>query len=75
MIGNIVGGTHLSSTQLALAFVPGTELGVTEGLSSFETALLLRDFAWRLYGERRGKGRADAGGGGLEVITLYEFER
>ena len=58
-----------------MAFVPGTELGVAEGLSSLETVLLLRDFAWRLCGERRGKGRVDAGGGGLEVITLDRFER
>ena len=44
-------GNYLGGAQLALAFVPSTELGVAEGLSGFEATLLLGDFAWCLDGE------------------------
>ena len=48
-------GNYLGSTQLALTFMPSTEFGVAEGLSSFEAALLLGDFAWCLGDIRRWK--------------------
>jgi hypothetical protein len=74
-LGKIDVGSYLGSTQLALTFVPSTELGVAKGPSSVEVALLLGDFAWCLDGERRWKGHVDAGGGGIEVITLYRFKQ
>ena len=66
---------NLGGTQPALTFVPGTELGVAEGLSSLEAALLLGDFAWCLGDERRWKSQVDAGGGSLEVVTLCGFKQ
>ena len=61
---------YLGGTQPALTFVPGTELGVAEGLSSLEAALLLGDFAWCLGGSRGWKSQVDAGCGSVEVIAL-----
>ena len=58
-----------------MAFVPGTEFGVAEGLGSIEAALLLGDFAWCLGDERRWKGQVDAGGSSVEVITLCGLEQ
>ena len=74
-LGKIAVENYLGCTQLALTFVPSTEFGVTECLSSFEAALLLGDFAWCLSGECRWKRQVDAGCGGLEIITLCEFEQ
>jgi hypothetical protein len=74
-LGKIAIGDYLGGTQLALAFVPSTELGVAEGLGSIEAALLLGDFAWRLGDEWRWKGQVDAGGSSVEVITLCRFEQ
>jgi hypothetical protein len=56
---------YLGCTQPALTFVPSTEFGVAEGLSSFEAALLFGDFAWCLGDGRRWKGQVDAGVGAL----------
>lgn len=68
-------GNYLGGAQLALTFVPSTELGVAEGLSSLEVALLFGDFAWSLGDEGRWKSQVDTGGGSFEVITLCGFEQ
>ena len=50
--------------------MPGTELSITEGLGGLKVVLLLGDFAWCLRDEWRWKAQVNAGGGGLEVVTL-----
>lgn len=74
-MGKIAVEDYLGCTQLALTFVSSTEFGVAEGLSGFEAALLLGDFAWCLGGERRWKAHVDAGCGSFEIVTLCGFER